>query len=287
MVRFCRIKNTLNDLDMHIDPDQWLGGNVAAKLKINFIVSHLIIFYWAVTDFSWWGLLLGVLAYIFIGKMGADIGFHRYFTHRSFEVHAWIRKYLLWNATIIGHGSVLLWVATHRIHHAKADTEQDPHSPIHHGLITTWLRSWTTTNRPNMMLMKDIVRDQEIVFLHRNYFKVFYAWITLLIILSFLLGNIYPLLFFFAWPNAGFFNEAGMINSIGHLYGYTTYDSKDNAKNNLWVNFLTFGNGLHNTHHAKPGIYTCDIHGKWYEIDPMKYIVRLISYDRRRVESQN
>lgn len=269
---------------MILNPDSWLNGNVAAKLKINFLASHILIIFWLITDFTWLGLLLGIVSYIFIGKVGADIGFHRYFTHRSFEVNPLVRKYLLWNATLIGHGSVLLWVATHRIHHAKADTTDDPHSPLHHGLVTTWLRSWTTTNRPNMMLMKDIIKDQELVFLHRNYFKVFYSFILCLIVLSILFGTIYPLLFLFAFPNAGFFNEAGMINSLGHLYGYTTYKTKDNAKNNLLVNILTFGNGLHNTHHAKPNLYTCDIHGKWYETDPMKYIVKLISNDRSRVE---
>jgi stearoyl-CoA desaturase (delta-9 desaturase) len=271
---------------MHIDPDKWLDGNIAKKLKINFAVSHLIILYWILTDFTWWGLAAGIAAYVFIGKVGADIGFHRYFTHRSFEVKPWLRKYLLWNATIIGHGSVLLWVATHRIHHAKADTDTDPHSPTHHGLITTWLRSWTTTNKPNMMLMKDIMRDQEIILLHRNYFKVFYAWILILIALSLIFSSIYPILFLFAFPNAGFFNEAGMINSIGHLWGYTPYATKDNSKNNLFVNILTFGNGLHNTHHAKPNLYTCDVRGKWYETDPMKYIIKLIANDGSRVENK-
>lgn len=259
-----------------IDPDKWLGGDVSKKLKINFAISHLLILYWAITDFSLLFLILGIASYVLIGKVGADIGFHRYFTHRSFEVSKAVRKYLLINATLIGHGSVLLWVATHRIHHAKADTDEDPHSPAHHGLITTWLRSWTTTNRPNMMMMKDVMKDKDIVFLHRNYFKVFYSWILFLVLLSVLLGNIYPLLFGFAFPNAGFFNEAGMINSIGHLWGYKTYETKDNSRNNLFVNFLTFGNGLHNTHHFKPNLKTCDIHGKWYEVDPMKYIIKLI-----------
>jgi fatty-acid desaturase len=270
---------------MHIDPDKWLGGDVAKKLKINFALSHFIIVYWLFTDFSWWGLLLGIASYVFIGKMGADVGFHRYFTHRSFEVHPLIRKYLMLNATLIGHGSVLLWVATHRIHHAKADTDQDPHSPIHHGVLTTWLRSWTNTNKPNMMLMKDIMRDSSLIFLHRHYFKVFYAFLIPLLI-CWAAGSIYPILFLFAFPNAGFFNEAGMINSIGHKWGYTTYETKDNSKNNLIVNILTFGNGLHNTHHAKPNLYTTDVHSKWYETDPMKYIIRLIANDGSRVENK-
>ena len=278
-------KNILRNLDMRIDPDAWLGGNVAKKLKINFALSHIIIFYWAITDFTLLGLLVGIASYVFIGKMGADIGFHRYFTHRSFEVTSWIRRYLLWNATLRGHGSVLLWVATHRIHHAKGDTDEDPHSPLHHGILTTWLRSWTSTNKPNMMLMKDVMRDKEIVFLHKNYFKVFYAFLACLLI-AWAVGNIYPLLFLFAFPNAGFFHEAGMVNSICHMWGYRTYDTKDNGRNNLIVNFLTFGNGLHNTHHAKPNMYTCDIHGKWYEIDPMKYIIKLIANDRSRVENK-
>lgn len=270
---------------MHIDPDKWFDGNVSKKLKLTFVLSHAVILYWAMTDFSLLGLLIGTLAYVFIGKVGADIGFHRYFTHKSFEVNPLIRKYLLLNATLIGHGSVLLWVVTHRIHHAKSDSEEDPHSPKHHGLANTWLRTWTAENVPNMMLMKDMLKDKWIVFLHRNYFKIFFGWLSLLI-LCWIFGSIYPLLFLFAFPNAGFFQEAGMINSICHTYGYRTYETKDNSRNNVIVNFLTFGNGLHNTHHSKPNIYTTDIHGKWYEVDPMKYIIRLIANDGSRVENK-
>lgn len=266
---------------MHIDPDKWLSGDVSKKLKLNFALSHIILLYWAMTDFTLLGLLIGTLAYIFIGKMGADIGFHRYFTHRSFEVHPVVRKYLLLNSTLIGHGSILLWVATHRIHHAKADTDADPHTPVKYGMMTTWLRSWTSTNVPNMMLMKDVLKDKNIVFLHRHYFKIFYAWLLFLIIVSVLVGSIYPVLFLFAFPNAGFFHEAGAVNSIGHMYGYKSYETTDHSRNNLLVHYLTFGNGLHNTHHYKPNLPTCDIHNKWYEFDPMKYIVKLLSYDRR------
>lgn len=271
---------------MIFDPDKWLDGDVSKKLKLNFLASHGLVIYWFLTDFSLWGLLLGIAAYVFIGKVGADIGFHRYFTHRSFEVKPWIRKYLMLNGTLIGHGSILLWVATHRIHHARADTEDDPHSPLHYGMLDTWLRIWTKENVPNMMAMKDILRDKELVFTHRNYFKIFYSWILFLIVVSIIFGNIYPILFLFAFPNAGFFQEAGMINSIGHRWGTRPYETKDQSKDNLLVNFLTFGNGLHNTHHAKPQIYTCDIRGKWYEVDPMKYIIRLIANDGSRVESK-
>jgi stearoyl-CoA desaturase (delta-9 desaturase) len=271
---------------MTINPDKWFSSDVSKKLKVNFLFSHLIIFYWAVTDFSLFLLLLGIISYVLIGKVGSDIGFHRYFTHRSFNVNKWVRKYLLINSTIIGHGSILLWVVTHRIHHTVSDTVNDPHSPIVYGLITTWLRSWTATNKPNMMLVKDITRDKEIVFLHRHYFKVFYLWILFLIGLCFVFNNIYPLLFFFAFPNAGFFHEAGMVNGICHLYGYRSYDTQDNSKNNAIVNFLTFGNGMHNTHHAKPYYYTTDIHNRWYEFDPMKYLIKLISNDRPRVENK-
>jgi fatty-acid desaturase len=272
---------------MTLDPDKWFDGDVSKKLKINFLLSHLLILYWVVTDFSFSFLLLGIISYIFIGKMGADIGFHRYFTHRSFNVNKWVRKYLLLNSTLVGHGSILLWIATHRIHHATSDTEKDPHSPLVHGLFTTTFRSWLTVNKPNMMVVKDIVdKDKEMVFLHKHYFKVFYSWIIFLMVLCVVFNSIYPLLFFFAFPNAGNFIEAGMINGVCHLYGYRSYNTRDNSKNNIIVNFLTFGNGMHNTHHAKPYNYTTDIHNRWYEFDPMKFIIRLIANDRPRVENK-
>lgn len=270
---------------MHIDPDKWLNGDVGKKLKFNFLLSHLIITYWMFTDFTMMGLFCGFLAYIFIGKIGADIGFHRYFTHKSFEVNSVVRRYIMFASTILGHGSILIWVATHREHHATVDTKDDPHSPLFHGIFAVWTRSWTGANVPNLIRIKDILRDQELVFLHRNYFKVFYIWLSLLL-LAWALGSIYPILFLFAFPNAVFFHEAGMVNSICHKYGYKSYHTikDDNSRNNLIVHFLTLGNGLHNTHHENPRLYTADIHGKWYELDLMKYLIRALSYDRTRVE---
>lgn len=265
---------------MLIDPDKWFAGDVSKKLKLGFLFAHIVIFYWAWTSFSLLGLAVGVLAYVFIGKMGADIGFHRYFTHRTFDVHPLMRKYMLINSTLIGHGSILLWVVTHRIHHAKSDTEDDPHSPGHFGFSNVWLRIWTRENVPNMALVKDLLRDKWIVFLHRHYFKVLWTWLALLIAI-WAMGNIYPLLFLFAFPCAGFFHEAGMVNAICHTHGYRPYDTADASRNNLWVNVLTFGNGLHNTHHANATVYTTDIRGKWYEIDPMKYIIKVIGHNVR------
>lgn len=270
---------------MLIDPDKWFSGDVSKKLKFNFLLSHSIILYWIFTDFTLLGLFFGLLAYIFIGKVGADIGFHRYFTHKSFEVNSVIRRYIMLASTLLGHGSILIWVATHREHHATVDTENDPHSPVFRGVFAVWMRSWTVVNVPNLMRVKDILRDSELVFLHRHYFKVFYSWI-LILLLIWSLGSIYPLLFLFAFPNALFFHEAGIVNSICHKYGYKSYKSNnnDNSRNNLFVHLLTLGNGLHNTHHENPRLYTADIHGKWYELDLMKYIIRILSYDRSRVE---
>jgi stearoyl-CoA desaturase (delta-9 desaturase) len=269
---------------MILDPDNWLKNDVSKKIKLNFILSHLLILYWIFTDFSILMLCVGILFYILIGKVAADIGFHRYFTHKSFTANKWVRKYLLINSTLIGHGSIMLWVVTHRIHHVNVDTDKDPHSPVYYGLLKTWIRSWTPQNKPNMILVKDLYKDKDVVFLHKHYWKVFYIWIGLLTLLSLIFNSVYPLLLLFAFPNSLVFHEAGAVNAICHLHGYQSYKTKDNSKNNIFVNFFTFGNGMHNTHHANPRIYTTDVHNKWYEFDPMKYIIRLLSYDGTRVE---
>lgn len=256
-----------------IDPDHFLKNHTGIKIKVNFLFAHCIILYWAFTDFSWTGLIIGYISYILIGKIGGDIGLHRYFSHSSFKTSNFFKSWLIVNATLIGHGSILLWTATHRLHHAKSDSVNDPHTPTK-GTLKTWFRIWDKDLTINTNQIKDIVKNKKILFLHRNYFKILYFWIILLIALSYF--SIYPLLFLFAFPCAGFFHETGLVNTICHKLGYRSYKTDDQSTNNIFVNLLTVGNGMHNTHHAKPYLYTTNIHYKWYEFDLMYYFIKFI-----------
>src|SRR5947209_3341428 len=75
------------------------------------------------------GLLLGMYV---LSALGITVGFHRLFTHKSFETNAAVRFVLAALGSMAVQGSLLRWVAQHRRHHQHSDTPADPHSP-HHG----------------------------------------------------------------------------------------------------------------------------------------------------------
>src|SRR5262249_5380352 len=75
-------------------------------------------------------LLLGM--YLLTG-LGITVGYHRLFTHRSFETSRVVQFILAVLGSMAVQGSLLRWVATHRRHHQHSDTPEDPHSPHHQG----------------------------------------------------------------------------------------------------------------------------------------------------------
>lgn len=253
----------------HLDPDKIFSSSV--KMRFNFLIAFLLILYWGLNDFSWTGLLFGYLSYATIGKVGGDVALHRYFSHRSFKTNWFWDRLLKITSVMIGHGSMFLWAITHRAHHKDSDTSLDPHPPNIAGFLSVFLRTWSGKFTPSAKFGKDLIHDSEIMFIHKHYFKLFYSWI----ILSFLISPSITL-YLFAFPCFGFFIETGLVNTICHRYGYRKYNTNDQSTNNVFVNWITLGNGMHNTHHAKQSINTNDIHNKWYEFDVMKYLIRVI-----------
>ena len=244
--------------------------NSSAKMKINFILAFGLILYWAITEFTIAGLLLGLLSYATIGKLGGDIGMHRYFSHRSFKTTTFWDKVIKLASFMIGHGSMFLWTITHRAHHKDSDKISDPHSPQFGGFFRIFFRTWSGEFTPSAKYGKDLLRDKEIMLIHKHYFKLFYV----MLICQFLLG-FDVILFLFAFPCFGFFLETAFVNTIGHSIGYRSFDTPDNSKNNTILNFFTLGNGMHNTHHKFPSNYTTGTN-LWYEFDLMKYFINAI-----------
>ena len=64
-----------------------------------------------------------------ITALGVEAGLHRYFTHRSFDASEPVKVFLGVAGSMAAQGPVIFWVANHRLHHAFADTDRDPHSP--------------------------------------------------------------------------------------------------------------------------------------------------------------
>jgi stearoyl-CoA desaturase (delta-9 desaturase) len=211
--------------------------------------------------------------YLFTG-FGVTVGFHRYFTHQSFETTRWLRGLFAIAGSMAVQGPVITWVADHRRHHAFSDKEGDPHSPhldegpgllgVIKGLWHAhmgWLFSDEQTSAKRWA--PDLVRDPMIVKID----KLFPLWALLTLGLPPLLG------FAFTGTAAGalqallwgslarvfmLHHVTWSINSICHFYGRRPFEGTDFSTNNWMLSLISLGESWHNNHHAFP---SAAVHG--------------------------
>lgn len=230
--------------------------NYEYKIKTIILLNHLIFglaVYYAQPEW----FILSFIGWIIFGKIGGEIALHRYMCHKSF-ITGKIRHYILVLLSVFDcQGTPIAWCGVHRKHHAKSETEEDPH-----GAQSSW-RIWSTFWKPFKIERKyivDLIKDPVIKFVHNNYFKILLGTYILLALIDWRIPA-----FLISIPAVIAFHSSGLVNVFCHNYGYRHFDTKDHSTNNLIVNMLTLGSGLHNTHHAKPNSWNNKI--KWWEID--------------------
>jgi stearoyl-CoA desaturase (delta-9 desaturase) len=183
-------------------------------------------------------LLYGYLFYYFAALVGISIGYHRYFTHRSFKTSVFLEYVMLFFGTICGGRSALTWAAVHRMHHAKSDTEDDPHSPVYVGIWRVITSRWHVEYIPKKYIV-DLLKNPRVVFFHRYRKHIHFAYAAAMLIAGvnyFIIFVAMP--FVLAW--AGF----GLLNWISH---------KDGKPANVPImNIIAPGEGWHKYHHDHP-----------------------------------
>jgi len=206
------------------------------------------------------------------GIIGANAGYHRYFSHRSYDTYRPIVIFMAVIGTLASLGSIISWSAIHRYHHAYADTDKDPHSPMYIGWFRAYTYDWKRTDISRKYI-KDVVRDPLVVFLHKHYFKIIFLYIGILALI-----NPWLIIFAYALPAAGCLNGVSAVTVISHLHGYATHETGDTAKNSWIASVLSLGEGWHNNHHARA--YNWKQGEQWWEIDPPAWFIMLIKKDR-------
>jgi stearoyl-CoA desaturase (Delta-9 desaturase) len=242
---------------------------------------------------SFWGRGLSAVDFgIFIVTyavtgLGVTVGYHRLFTHRSFDTNRPMRAALAVAGSMAVEGSVLSWVADHRRHHAYADKEGDPHSPHldeGEGLLGVIKGLWhahmgwlfATEKTDISRWAPDLNKDA----IMRRIDSLFPLWVTI----SFALPAVAGLLITRSWSGAlTAFLWGGLvrifmlhhvtwsINSICHFYGRRPFQTTDYSTNNWLLSLVSFGESWHNNHHAFP---TSAVHGlgKW-QIDLSAWVI--------------
>jgi stearoyl-CoA desaturase (Delta-9 desaturase) len=235
-------------------------------------------FFSGVFDLPWWGLVLAALALTHVTIASVTIFLHRCQTHRALDLHAipsHFFRFWLWLTT----GMVTKeWVAIHRKHHAKCETPDDPHSPQHYGINRVlwggvFLYVDESHNKETMERYGHGTPDD---WLERNIYSRFSVLgLTIMGTANVILFGPVPgaliLLTQIVWIP---FWAAGVINGIGHFFGYRNWSTEDASTNMAPWGFVIGGEELHNNHHAYPT--SAKFSNKWYELDLGWLYVRVL-----------
>jgi fatty-acid desaturase len=252
----------------------------SSHIKKVFIPAHIlgVIALCMIPFVSWSWLLLTLLGWILFSGFGIAIGFHRLFSHRSFETYRWIEIALLILGVYGAEGSSLFWRSVHSsLHHPYADKEKDLHSPIH-GKFSAFM-GWMfniKADSVNFRQARDLMRDPAHMFVHRHYEKILWIPVILTLILNWHIG-----LFFFGLPMLISIYQENFVNLFCHtnsIFTYRNFDTDDQSTNHWLLGYLTWGNAWHNNHHHKPNEYDFALQGtyKWWEFDPCVPLIWLI-----------
>ena len=223
-------------------------------------------------------LLLTGLVLTQITIAAVTIYLHRHQAHRALDLHPVIAHFFrlwLWLTT----GMVTReWVAIHRKHHAKCETLEDPHSPQVLGIRKVlWqgaeLYQQEAANRSTIERYGHLTPDDS---LERQVYARFpWLGITLMLLLDIALFGVAGLVLWAVQMVWIPFWAAGVINGVGHYWGYRNYESADAARNLLPWGLIIGGEELHSNHHAFPtsARFSC----KWWEFDLGWLYIRLLS----------
>jgi stearoyl-CoA desaturase (delta-9 desaturase) len=229
------------------------------------------------------GFTLGVGVLLFvtytISNMSITCGYHRYFSHRSYDAHPIVEWLYIFFAAGAFQGSLLSWCTDHRRHHREVDTEEDPYS-INKGFWFAHM-GWMfrkDTHPEAEMFPKDLTKNRFIVF-QDKYYALFATFVGF--ILPALIGWACGLGFWGGAIIGGSLRIAlsqqttFLINSAAHTFGSRPYNDKLSARDNFFLAFLTFGEGYHNFHHYFQADYRNGI--QWYQWDPTKWWIQILA----------
>ncbi|MDP1559034.1 MAG: fatty acid desaturase [Nitrosomonas sp.] len=241
------------------------------------MISEFLDLISGVVDMPWWGYVVVTLIFTHITIASITIYLHRHSAHRALELHAIPSHFFrlwLWMTT----GMVTKqWTAIHRKHHAKCETEDDPHSPVILGIKKVFLEG--------SELYRKEAKNQETMdrygygtpddWMERNvYTKHSAKGVALMLIINILLFGPIGITIWAIQMMWAPVMAAGIINGVGHYWGYRNFQAEDASRNIVPWGILIGGEELHNNHHAYAT--SARLSNKWYEFDIGWMYIRIL-----------
>ena len=228
-------------------------------------------------------IIILMLILWYVGLFFQTFFLHRYAAHQTFtmsKINEKICFFLTWLFQGSNYLSAYGYGVMHRMHHAYADTEKDPHSPKFDKNVFAMM--WRTKNTYQDINKKRIEVDKKFtknvpqwesfdkfassrisrltwVVLYTSFFILFATawWQWLLLPVAYLMAPIHGVI----------------INWFAHIYGYVNFKVSDTSKNLLPFDFLMMGEGYHNNHHKHGGRANFGV--RWFEID-ITYLIMVV-----------
>ncbi|NIF19310.1 delta-9 fatty acid desaturase DesA [Pantoea sp. Cy-639] len=234
--------------------------------------------YYGLLDLSAWQLVAVTLLMTHLTIVSVTIYLHRYSAHRALELNAGLKhffRFWLWLTTA---QNTREWTAIHRKHHAKCETPDDPHSPVHKGLGTVL--------RKGAELYRAEARNEETLriygkncpddWIERNlYTRYKLGGIVLMAVIDLLLFGTIGITIWAIQMMWIPFWAAGVVNGLGHAIGYRNFECRDAATNLVPWGIIIGGEELHNNHHTYPNSAKLSVR-RW-EFDMGWMWIRLLS----------
>jgi len=232
--------------------------------------------YTGLIDLPWWAYIVVALVLTHVTIASVTIFLHRHQAHRALELHpvpSHFFRVWLWLTT----GMVAReWVAIHRKHHAKCETTEDPHSPQTRGIKKVlWegaeLYRAEAKNADTLQRYGHGTPDD---WLERNVYRRSVLGVSIMLVIDVIVFGAMGLTIWavqMAWIP---FWAAGVVNGIGHYWGYRNYDCADASRNISPWGILVGGEELHNNHHSFAT--SAKLSSRWYEFDIGWMYIRIL-----------
>ena len=246
-------------------------------LLLSPLIAGFGLYWWLNNGHFNYSTIILASVYAVFCELSITAGYHRLFSHRTYQAHPLVRAFFLLFGACALQGSALHWSVDHRIHHHYVDDNaKDPYS-INRGFFWAhfgWLLFKQDDQLQANISKQDLMADPLVMFQQRY-------WVGLAVIFGFLLpaalGGLFWQDFWGGLLIAGFLrtvvnhHSTFLINSLAHCVGRQTYSDSHSARDNWFAAILTFGEGYHNFHHEFPSDYRNGV--RVYDFDPTKWLI--------------
>jgi stearoyl-CoA desaturase (delta-9 desaturase) len=233
--------------------------------------------YSGIFDLSFWGFVAVTLGLTHITIAAVTIYLHRHSAHRGLDLHPIVSHFFRFWLWITTGMETKQWTAVHRKHHARCETDEDPHSPQIMGLNKIMWEGADLYKRESVKpeTLEKFGQGTPDDWMERNvYTGHSVAGIVSMLVINFVLFGFIGITIWAIQMMWIPIFAAGIINGVGHFWGYRNFQADDASRNILPWGILIGGEELHNNHHAYPS--SARLSNKWWEFDIGWMYIRLL-----------